>query len=206
PLGRRVALKFLNRAAAGQALTALGTDARVLGNLDHPNIVQVHTWRHHPAHGPCLVLQYVEGGSLEQRVQHAGPLPWALAARYVADVAHGLREVHALGVIHRDVKPANILWDCRKDEALLTDFGIAAHLADPATVAGTIPYMAPEAFDGALSPALDVYGLSASLFWLITGETPFRSRDAVLLIDEVRRGLPSPDPRCAGLPAPLEGL
>jgi serine/threonine protein kinase len=210
PLARLVALKFLQFGGAPgrreQAFTALGNDARTLAGFNHPNIVQVYTWRQHPVHGPCLVLQYVEGGSLEARVQKAGPLPWALAARYVADVADGLRAVHARGIIHRDLKPANMLWDAARDEALLTDFGIAARLADPATVAGTIPYMAPEAFDGALSPALDVYGLAASLFWLITAETPFRARDAVLLIDEARRGLPSPDPRCAGLPAELERL
>jgi serine/threonine protein kinase len=209
PLGRRVALKFLNKGGGArreQALAALATDARILAALEHPHIVRVYTWRQHPVHGPCLVLQYVEGGSLEDRARRSGPLPWALAARYVADGTDGLREVHARGVIHRDLKPGNILWDALKDEALLTDFGIAARLADPATVAGTIPYMAPEAFDGGLSPALDVYGLAASLFWLITAQTPFRSHDPVLLIDEVRRGLPVPDPRCAGLPAALEAL
>ena len=90
-------------------------------------------------------MQYVSGGSLSDLLKSEGPLDWQRAARYVADVGEGLLEVHARGIIHRDVKPANILWDPRKDEALLTDFGIAARLTDPANVAGSIPYMAPEA-------------------------------------------------------------
>ena len=115
--------------------------------VEHPNVVRVYAWvTVHDHH--YLVMQYVSGGSLADLLKSEGPLDWQRAARYVADVGEGLLEVHARGIVHRDVKPANILWDPRKDEALLTDFGVAAHLADPAAVAGSIPYMAPEAFDG----------------------------------------------------------
>ena len=134
--------------------------------VEHPNIVRVYAWltvgdQHY------LVMQYVSGGSLSDLLKSEGPLDWQRAARYVADVGEGLLEVHARGIVHRDVKPANILWDPRRDEALLTDFGIAARLADPADVAGSIPYMAPEALDGRVSPSLDVYSLAATFFHLV---------------------------------------
>ena len=119
-------------------------------------------------------MQYVSGGSLSDLLKSEGPLDWQRAARYVADVGEGLLEVHERGIVHRDVKPANILWDPRRDEALLTDFGVAARLADPAAIAGSIPYMAPEAFDGRVSPSLDVYSLAATFFHLVTGSAPFR--------------------------------
>ena len=173
--------------------------------VEHPNVVRVYAWLTvHDHH--YLVMQYVSGGSLADLLKSEGPLDWQRAARYVADVGEGLLEVHARGIVHRDVKPANILWDPRRDEALLTDFGVAARLADPAAVAGSIPYMAPEAFDGRVSPSLDVYSLAATFFHLVTGSQPFPSSRIADLKSEIRRGLPDPDPRCVGLPEPLERI
>jgi serine/threonine protein kinase len=215
PLARLVALKFLRGQerpdVEARALAVLENDARLLAAVDHPNVVQVHSWRRPTApapgfQGPCLVLQYVSGGSLEDRVRREGPLPWQLAGRYVADVADGLLLVHRRGIVHRDVKPANILWEPDRNEAVLTDFGIAARLGGPPSEAGTPLFMAPEAFGGALGPALDVYSLAASLFWLVSGQPPFLADDRPGLLEAIRRGLPSPDRRCAGLPADLERL
>src|SRR5262249_19878529 len=213
-LGRPVALKTLRFAGkpgatgeltppARQALAVLRNDARLLAAVRHPNVVQVFAWRQ-AGDEHYLVLQYVPGGSLADRVDREGPLPWPLAARYVADVAEGLLEVHQRGIIHRDVKPANLLWDCDRDEALLTDFGVSARLSDSPGVAGTPRYMAPEAFDGRASPAVDVYGLAASLFWLTTGSPPFPARDLPELRRLSEQGLPCDDPRCAGMPEALE--
>jgi hypothetical protein len=151
-------------------------------------------------------MLFVPGGSLADRVGREGPLPWPMAARYLADVADGLLAVHAAQLVHRDVKPANILWDPVADEALLTDFGLSVRLSDVVGAAGTPFYMSPEAFAGRASPAQDVYGLAASLFWLVTGSVPFPAVDPQRLIEQVRRGLPEADPRCTGLPRPLEGL
>src|SRR5262245_47896622 len=146
PLARPVALKFLRPSGSPdrheQSLAVLRNEARLLASLRHPNIVPVFAWKNAPDVGPCLVLAYVPGGSLEQLVQHQGALPWQLAARYVADIADGLLLVHARGVIHRDLKPANMLLDPETDEALLTDFGIAARLAECGTAAGTPRFMA----------------------------------------------------------------
>lgn len=211
PLTRFVALKFLRLGGSperhAQALDVLRNEARVLGAVRHPNIVQVHAWREagRPPF-PCLVLQYVAGGSLDEKVTQGGPLPWSVAARYVADVADGLLLLHAKGIIHRDVKPANILFDPETGEALLTDFGIAAHLADLGTAAGTPRFMAPEAHQGEMSPALDVFGLAATLFWLVTAQPPFDGETLPALIAAIERGLPAIDPRLARVPRELERL
>jgi serine/threonine protein kinase len=208
-LPRVVAAKTLKvgvtRNGHARALEALRKDAHLMTQVEHPNVVRVYAWEtvrdHH-----YLVMQYVSGGSLADLLKREKSLDWQRAGRYVADVGEGLLEAHARGIVHRDVKPANILWDLRKDEALLTDFGVAAHLADPAAVAGSIPYMAPEAFDGRVSSSLDVYSLAATFFQLVTGSAPFLSPSIDVLKAEIGRGLPDPDVRCAGLPEPLERI
>jgi serine/threonine-protein kinase len=193
-----------------QALAFLQKEAKVLAKLSHPNIVQVYSWRQTGA-DYYLIEQYVPGGSLADRQEKEGPLPWQVAARYTADVGEGLDTVPAHGIIHRDVKPDNILWDPERDEAVLTDFGIAARLTDPADLGGTLVYMAPEVFQGQLSPRVDVYSLAATLFRLMTGQVPYLvpqlrdgRPDVAALVRRIGQGLPDPDPRCASLPAPLE--
>src|SRR4051794_32029783 len=152
--GRPVAIKTLRPARdlkdADRALAALRHEAGLLGRIEHPNVARVHALRQ--ANGVhYLVMRYVPGGSLGRRLK-GGPLPWAAAARSAADVGEGLAEAHRLGLIHRDVKPDNILWDQAADEAVLTDFGVAARLAEPGTAAGTTPYMAPEALSADPAP------------------------------------------------------
>jgi serine/threonine protein kinase len=214
-LARPVALKTIYGSGTSrlddQKLARLRDEARLLGAIRHRNIVHVYAWRETTgqgaAGGSCyLILQYVPGGSLATRVREEGPLPWSRAARYVADVAEGLLEMHAQGIVHRDVKPANILWDPEGDEALLTDLGISARLAGGAGVAGSPFYMPPEAFAGQVSPAQDVYGLTATLFWLVTGSVPFPGSTREQIIEQARLGLPDPDPRCTDFPQALEKL
>jgi tRNA A-37 threonylcarbamoyl transferase component Bud32 len=204
-----VALKTLHFQVSGSAralaLAALQNEARVLAQLHHPNIVRVYSLQQ-AAGEHYLVLQYVDGGSLEARLKKAGPLAWQLAARYIADVGEALLHVHAHGIVHRDVKLANILWDQQRDEALLTDFGLAARLVDTRQVAGTPLYMAPEAFAGRSSPAGDVYGLAASLFALVTGRVPFLAVTREDLLEQINRGLPDPEPLFAGVPERLERI
>jgi serine/threonine protein kinase len=202
-----VALKTLHFEVSGPeralALAALHNEARVLARLQHPNVVRVYDL--FQAGGEhYLVLQYVDGGSLQGRLEKDGPLGWQLAARYVADVGEALLHVHNFGVVHCDVKPANLLWDRQRDEALLTDFGLASRLANSGQVAGTPLYMAPEAFAGRSTPAGDVYGLAASLFALVTGRVPFPAATRAELLERIRRGLPDPEPLLAGLPQRLE--
>ena len=205
---RLVAIKTLKVPADStngpHVLAALKKDAKALARVKHPNVVRVHDLRSSGGQ-PYLVLDYVEGGSLEGRLKaNGGTLDWQDAARYVADVGEALVESHAHGLIHRDIKPANILHDERRDEALLTDFGVSAHLSEPGTTAGTPLYMAPESWDGHVSPALDVFSLAATLFHLATGQLPFPARDTPTRLDQIFRGLSDPDPRCDGLPESLE--
>jgi serine/threonine protein kinase len=186
-------------------LAALRHEAGILGNLDHANIVQVHAW-HEKGGEHFLVMQYVPGTSLADRLdqQESKRLPWRFAARCLADVTEGLVEVHRHGLVHRDIKPANILYHEERRAAMLTDFGVAAYLADSGSIGGTPAYMAPEGFDGDVSPKMDVFSLAATLFHLLTGELPFRGDT----LEEVRaamiRELRPDDPRWANVPVPLE--
>jgi serine/threonine protein kinase len=209
-LGRRLvaikALKPRSRASddeRGRSLEILRHEAGLLVSVRHRNVNQVFSWvqkdRDH-----FLVLNYVAGGSLADRLKLEGMLGWPEAARYVADVGEGLMAVHERGIIHRDIKPSNILWDPETDEALLTDFGVSARLGDTVGLGGTLPFMAPEAFEGKVSPALDVYSLAATLFQLITGKVPFAGPDVSDFQEQIARGLPDPDLRCKGMPEPLE--
>jgi hypothetical protein len=176
-------------------LEALKRDADVLTRLNHRNVVRVHAWLLSGA-DPYLVLQYVPGNSLKKVLDEQGPLPWARAARYAADVGEGLLAAHALGVIHCDIKPANILWDPAADEALLTDFGVAVWLSDGRPHGGTPGFMPPEALKGVVSPKLDVYSLAVTLYQLVTGKLPFPPGGSGVL--------PEPDDNCRTIPAALE--
>jgi serine/threonine protein kinase len=215
-LGRKVALKTVRLPDADEggekALEALKQEARTLVAIQdryrHPNIVGVFQWRE-AAGQHYLVMQYVPGGALDRLVREQGPLPWEHAARYIADVGEGLAVVHRAGIIHRDIKPGNILLqpgpdDPEEKEAVLTDFGISTRLADARTITGTKSYMAPEAFRGKFAEASDVYSLTASLFTLVSGGPPFRGSGWDEQIDQIKQGLPHPEPRLFGVPAAIE--
>lgn len=138
-----------------------------------------------------LAMDFVPGGSLRERLRRDGPLAPAEAARLLAQVAQALAVAHDLGVVHRDVKPDNILLsaDTEHPDARLTDFGIARVLDDPLlavtgphAVAGTPHYMAPEAISGAEpAPAIDVYALGVALYELVAGRTPYAGESFAVL-------------------------
>jgi len=111
-LGRQVALKTLHLPtdADTTALEALRKEATILAYLDHRNVVKVHAWRQ-VGDEHYLVLEYVAGDSLADLLKAEGPMSWQRAARYVANVAEGLVEVHARGILHRDIKASNMLWE-----------------------------------------------------------------------------------------------
>ena len=199
------AVKMLKPRVSGQdlddALTALRQEAATLFLMRHPNILPIHHW-FETEQGPCLTMHYVEGGSLDRRLHGQKPLPWAEATEIVLDVAEGLLEVHSAGILHRDIKPPNILWDAKNQTALLADFGVAARLRDSRGFAGTPLYAAPELFHhaGQASSRSDVYSLAVTLFELVVGQRPFAE------VEQIFFGLPDDDLRLHAIPEAIEGV
>jgi hypothetical protein len=161
-LDRLVAVKVVASAGLeeGRALAKLPT---------HRNRAQVFALHPH-GDGALLVMELVRGRNLLDLIRN-GPLPWPEATRYAVQIAEGLREVHRAGILHRDVKPGNVVLDEGRGESVLVDFGLAA----PPTQnegGGTPAYLAPEAWRGEASPRSDVYSLGVTLLHLVTGRLP----------------------------------
>jgi serine/threonine protein kinase len=183
---RRVALKVLPTAYADDpaVLERFRREAQAAAVLEHPNIVHVYDFRQE---GPLyfIVMEYVEGPSLQQILTRRSPLPIAVACEYARQAALGLHHAHEKGLVHRDVKPANILVDVSGKVKVL-DLGLARYDEDgdestvtrkfnASHVLGTADYLAPEqAMDlhGADGRA-DIYGLGGTLYALLTGRPPF---------------------------------
>jgi response regulator RpfG family c-di-GMP phosphodiesterase/serine/threonine protein kinase len=159
-------------------------EMRVLAELNHPNIVQAFDAGDIPSPGrnlpalTYLVMEFVSGGDLEQHVAKNGPLSVAQACDWVRQAAEGLQAAHDMHVVHRDVKPSNLLL-AAQGQVKLVDFGLVrqfrSQLTDPRALLGSVEFMAPEqSFDpSGVGPEADVYGLGATLFWLLTGEAPY---------------------------------
>ncbi len=182
-LDREVAVKVLTAELASDPLflERLEREARVMGKLRHPNIVTVHDFQRLEKGGAAIVMEFVEGGSLRERLRECPEgLPVDEALRIVREVASGLVAAHAAGVIHRDMKPENVLLQ-PDGTARLTDFGLAlplhestARLTLTGTTVGTLDYMAPEQFrEGQeLDVRLDIYALGVVAYEVLTGLTP----------------------------------
>lgn len=192
-LDRQVALKLL----APNADTArFEREARAVASLAHPNVTQLYDYGDHEGR-PYMVLEYLPGGTLEERLGAREPLPDDDAGRIAADVAAGLAHAHARDVVHRDLKPANVLFD-EEGRAKLADFGIArlaageGTLTEAGTVLGTATYISPEQAAGApATPASDVYSFGVLLYRMLTGRLPFESSDPAELI-ALHRDAPVP--------------
>lgn len=200
-----VALKMLRRGALAAATDSPGrtaelfrNEARAAARLRHSNRVRIlHLGEH--AGQPYYAMELIEGVSLAARIKQAPGISKEAAIRYVAGVAEAVHEAHQHGVLHRDIKPHNILIDERTDEALLTDFGLARLMdAGAATtvngtdtaalMVGTPLYMSPEHTRGAdqVIAASDTYSLGATLYELLTGQPPFRGKEMTEVIKKVR--------------------
>jgi serine/threonine protein kinase len=187
-LGRQVALKRIGLlpGATSTDLARAEREARLTARLNHPHVVSVFNVVVDPetdAH--WLVMEYVDGKDLARLVTEEGPLSPDGAAPLMWQAADALVAAHAQGIVHRDVKPSNILVD-RDNRVKLTDFGIARVSGDPALtqtglVTGSPAFLAPEVASGARSDeAADVWSLGATLFYALSGRLPYDSGDHVL--------------------------
>ncbi len=202
-LQRTVAVKVLRVGRDdAEAQARLVREARAAGGIDHDHVVAVHTVVT-PADGPpYLIMQYVDGPTLRQRIQAEKHLPPREAAEICAQAAEGLAAAHRIGLVHRDVKPSNIILDKSRARAKITDFGLVRALehSDRATREGTLPgtpeYMSPEQVrDPAhVDQRCDVYGLGATLYEALTGEVPFRGAP-MMVLRQVLEDEPAPPSR-----------
>ncbi len=182
-LERPVALKVIARELAerGGFRERFLRESRLAARLDHPAVVPIYDSRE--VDGELLVaMRLVEGGDLRRLIEREGPLPPELATELLGQVAGALDAAHGAGIVHRDVKPHNVLVE--GERAFLSDFGLAKALdesgaASGASVVGTAAYMAPEQWHGGpVGPPADVYALGCVLFEALTGIPPFERRDA----------------------------
>src|SRR5438034_10420827 len=178
-LDRRVAIKLLppERALQPTARQRFLREARTAAQLSHPGIVPIFAV-HEVSDFVYFAMAYVDGDTLGGRVRQRGPLPHDTAARLLEEVARALAYAHDRGVVHRDVKPDNILLDLATGRALVSDFGIARVGSDtttgPQRVVGTAEFMSPEQVLGErVDPRSDLYSLGVVGFFALSGELPF---------------------------------
>lgn len=182
PDGSFVALKVLKPALAADAVyrQRFAREARVAGEVQHPHLVRILESGEDGGHH-YLAVAHVQGGSLERRIEQDGRLPVDEVIRLVAEIAAGLDALHAAHIVHRDVKPANVMLD-EHGSALLTDYGLATGraytvLTRPGEVMGTLDYIAPELISGEEARAeSDIYALGCLVYECLTGAAPFAKR------------------------------
>ncbi|HEX2398363.1 MAG TPA: protein kinase [Solirubrobacteraceae bacterium] len=196
-LERPVAIKLLHREIASDSaqLERFRREARAVARLSHPHVVTVIDAGEDDGR-PYIVFEHVEGETLKQRIQRLGRLPVAEAVAYAIEIARALGAAHQSNIVHRDVKPQNVLIDA-EGSAKVTDFGIARSLEEEGLTAdgrvlGTTDYVSPEQALGHLVTAQsDLYSLGVVLYEMLTGEVPFRGENQVAVaMKHVREELP----------------
>jgi tRNA A-37 threonylcarbamoyl transferase component Bud32 len=192
-LRRQVALKLLHEQLADDAnvVRRFQAEARAAAGLHHPNIVNVYDVGESEQGRPYLVTEFLSGSPLSRVLAQSGALPIEFVVRIITQLASALEHMHRQGIIHRDVKPSNVMLD-ESGHVTLMDFGSARELT-PETrrtlsgeMLGTLGYMAPEQISGdAITPATDVYALGLLTYEMLAGEPPFTGAPARVLHDQV---------------------
>ncbi len=189
-LGRKVALKLMHTTLQSERQRRrFQREAAVMARIDHPACVEVYDVGVTGRGEPFLVMEYVEGRNLQEVLRQEGPPEQRRVARWGRDLAEALEACHKEGVLHRDVKPSNILLT-PEGNVRLTDFGVAhdaqAHTQLTQGAVGTLLYMAPELLDGAApTSASEVYALGATLYELLSGGPPFPGPSHLELLRQV---------------------
>ena len=202
-LERRVALKLIAPEAAAEEIFAkrFAEESRIAASIEHPNVVPIYAAGEENG-VPYIAMRYVAGSDLGRRIAREGRLDPEAAVALIAQVANGLDAIHAAGLVHRDVKPANVLLSGEEgsEHAYITDFGVARNVATNSGLTqtgrfvGTLDYVAPEQISGGQADArVDVYALGCLLFKLLTGEVPFpREGEAARLYAHLNDPPPAP--------------
>jgi eukaryotic-like serine/threonine-protein kinase len=210
-----VAIKLLRAtgATAAEAILRFEREVAALSRLRHPNTVRIHDYGVTEDGIWYYVMEYVDGEPLSRRVERQGPASVARALDVADQVAQALSEAHAAGIVHRDVKPENVvvtLDDHGSDRVKLLDFGIAwladsddVALTQTGAIVGSPAYMAPEAAAGERTDArADVYGVGVLLYLLVTGSPPFAAATRAELLERAMRAHPRRPSELRGTPVP----
>lgn len=203
PSGRVAAIKYLKAdlVADAEFLAGFRSEAALLTRLDVSHVVRLFDYVEEPGRGAAIVMELVDGASLHQLITEQGPTSPESALVVLKGSLLGLAAAHALGVVHGDYKPENVLVDTA-GVSKLTDFGLATPAGRPAPAAGTPLYMAPEQWNGgAATPATDIYAATAVFFECLTGRTPFAG--TLQELRDQHRQAPVPS---VGLASPLRAL
>lgn len=198
-LNRFVAIKLLSPAYSsnGAARQRFEREARAVAAILHQNVVPIYSVDEFRG-VPYIVMQYVAGLSLLQRIEKNGPLNSCEVVRLGLQISEGLRAAHDCGIVHRDVKPANVMLENSVDRAMVTDFGLAqvadeASMTRSGTIAGTPQYMSPEQARGeAIDARSDLFSLGSLLYAACTGRPPFRAETVFGVINRVCDSMPRP--------------
>lgn len=190
--GQTVAIKILAPQLATDStfIRRLRREADLLKQLDHPNIVRILDAGEQDGR-PFLVLEYVDGTQLSDLIRRLGRVPWAQAVRWAIQICDALEHAHQLGIVHRDIKPGNVMITV-DGSVKLTDFGIAlpqgaTTLTTAGSILGTVEYMSPEQAEGKRVDARsDLYSLGVLLYHMVTGRPPFTGKSYVEVLKRVR--------------------
>jgi DNA-binding beta-propeller fold protein YncE len=213
-LDRPVALKVIAAGLLGdpRIRERFLRESRAAAAIEHPNVIPIHDY------GECdgqayIAMRFVDGDDLRERVAATGPLAPALAATIVAHVAGALDAAHDAGLVHRDVKPANILLGAH-DQVYLSDFGLARHalseggLTAPGGWVGTMDFISPEQIRGErVDGRADIYALGCVLHYALTGQVPYpRETDEARLWAHLHAAAPQPSRLASGVPAEFDAV
>jgi serine/threonine protein kinase len=208
-LERKAAIKLLRNRLTDDALSNFLQEARIISGLNHPNIVQIHDFGEEDGL-PYLVMSFAPQGTLRQRHPKGTSLESSYILYYVRQVASALQYAHEQKLVHRDVKPENMLLG-ENNEILLSDFGIAVVGDDNSfqsllDIAGTMAYMAPEQFSRKVHPASDQYSLGVIVYEWICGKPPFEGSFSEVAVQHMTEPPPSLIERVPHLPPAVESV